>query len=602
MTYVFFDPDFEGPNNLRLSLTFALTLARLLNRTLVLPPPLPVLHWDWGARPSEPPLTSHSATDLLAVWDVDALRRVAPTLAYAEFVDRERDRLLRGAPTVLLDATLVAPRPAVRAALRRAVAWPSICAARPSGAAFLRRAEAVCGWGGADWQQAALEHRFSAPLSATSPHAQLRARAAAYAPVRRRLLGCTGALPPDGSGLYPRRPRHARLFDCATERMPRVVDALLTRRATAAGRDRLARCWPRTTAPGARRSPTRRCARSPRPQSPRYKRWPAGFVALHLRSVYTDPTAAATRSRPSDARGAAARLPRRRRRRRRVRCHRPPAGGRSRVGARRRNCAVGRRWRAPPSAPLASARAAHDNVSWARLSGPVEQMVAAAAAAFVGTRGSTFRGASRCSRGERDRGVAGRRRGARVGRRRGGDERGRRRARRRRPLPQHAEAGGRHAAAAPLRRGADAANGAARARRGERRAEAAAAVAHEPRRQPEAERGELGVRRERKGRGDILYSRTVRRRAGQNERVALRVAVSGRRASYAASARPLRSEPQEVGPDALLEPAGLSRAKVSNTHVWELFHNLPIRSRTPVHCGPRGRGNVTSPPGQNMNR
>ena len=38
MTYVFFDPDFEGPNNLRLSLTFALTLARLLNRTLVLPP------------------------------------------------------------------------------------------------------------------------------------------------------------------------------------------------------------------------------------------------------------------------------------------------------------------------------------------------------------------------------------------------------------------------------------------------------------------------------------------------------------------------------------------------------------------------------------
>ena len=54
MTYVFFDPDFEGPNNLRLSLTFALTLARLLNRTLVLPPPLPVLHWDWGARPSEP--------------------------------------------------------------------------------------------------------------------------------------------------------------------------------------------------------------------------------------------------------------------------------------------------------------------------------------------------------------------------------------------------------------------------------------------------------------------------------------------------------------------------------------------------------------------
>ena len=28
MTYVFFDPDFEGPNNLRLSLTFALTLAR----------------------------------------------------------------------------------------------------------------------------------------------------------------------------------------------------------------------------------------------------------------------------------------------------------------------------------------------------------------------------------------------------------------------------------------------------------------------------------------------------------------------------------------------------------------------------------------------
>ena len=47
MTYVFFDPDFEGPNNLRLSLTFALTLARLLNRTLVLPPPLPVLHWDW---------------------------------------------------------------------------------------------------------------------------------------------------------------------------------------------------------------------------------------------------------------------------------------------------------------------------------------------------------------------------------------------------------------------------------------------------------------------------------------------------------------------------------------------------------------------------
>ena len=25
MTYVFFDPDFEGPNNLRLSLTFALT-------------------------------------------------------------------------------------------------------------------------------------------------------------------------------------------------------------------------------------------------------------------------------------------------------------------------------------------------------------------------------------------------------------------------------------------------------------------------------------------------------------------------------------------------------------------------------------------------
>ena len=31
MTYVFFDPDFEGPNNLRLSLTFALTLARLLN-------------------------------------------------------------------------------------------------------------------------------------------------------------------------------------------------------------------------------------------------------------------------------------------------------------------------------------------------------------------------------------------------------------------------------------------------------------------------------------------------------------------------------------------------------------------------------------------
>ena len=53
MTYVFFDPDFEGPNNLRLSLTFALTLARLLNRTLVLPPPLPVLHWDWGARPSE---------------------------------------------------------------------------------------------------------------------------------------------------------------------------------------------------------------------------------------------------------------------------------------------------------------------------------------------------------------------------------------------------------------------------------------------------------------------------------------------------------------------------------------------------------------------
>ena len=43
MTYVFVDPDFEGPNNLRLSLTFALTLARLLNRTLVLPPPLPVL-------------------------------------------------------------------------------------------------------------------------------------------------------------------------------------------------------------------------------------------------------------------------------------------------------------------------------------------------------------------------------------------------------------------------------------------------------------------------------------------------------------------------------------------------------------------------------
>ena len=36
MTYVFVDPDFEGPNNLRLSLTFALTLARLLNRTLVL--------------------------------------------------------------------------------------------------------------------------------------------------------------------------------------------------------------------------------------------------------------------------------------------------------------------------------------------------------------------------------------------------------------------------------------------------------------------------------------------------------------------------------------------------------------------------------------
>ena len=32
MTYVFFDPDFEGPNNLRLSLTFAITLARLRRR------------------------------------------------------------------------------------------------------------------------------------------------------------------------------------------------------------------------------------------------------------------------------------------------------------------------------------------------------------------------------------------------------------------------------------------------------------------------------------------------------------------------------------------------------------------------------------------
>ena len=48
---------------------------------------------------------SRSATDLRAVWDVDALRRVAPTLAYAEFVERERDRLLRGAPPVLVDAT-----------------------------------------------------------------------------------------------------------------------------------------------------------------------------------------------------------------------------------------------------------------------------------------------------------------------------------------------------------------------------------------------------------------------------------------------------------------------------------------------------------------
>ena len=32
MTYVFFDPDFEGPNNLRLSLTFAITLTIAVSR------------------------------------------------------------------------------------------------------------------------------------------------------------------------------------------------------------------------------------------------------------------------------------------------------------------------------------------------------------------------------------------------------------------------------------------------------------------------------------------------------------------------------------------------------------------------------------------
>ena len=87
------------------------------------------------------------------------------------------------------------------------------------------------------------------------------------------------------------------------------------------------------------------------------------------------------------------------------------------------------------------------------------------------------------------------------------------------------------------------------------------------RRQPEAERGELGGKAGAEGRQEVTFyvnGQSVARASAP--RCRRRPSSSSappprRRVKTQRPARSLRPEPQEVGPDALLEPAGLSRAK-----------------------------------------
>ena len=339
------------------------------------------------------------------------------------------------------------------------------------------------------------------------------------APVRRRLLAKRSNYHPRHRASTPRRPRRASST---------MAGALLAAH----------------EAPGARRSPAPRGG-SPRPLAALRKRWPAGFVALHLRSVYTDSDGggralASLRTLVRSLRGClgaagAAGVY--------VATDLPPAAG----GARRRNCAVGRFGgeRRAEQCELGAARAASSSRWWRR-----------AAAAFVGTRGSTFSGGARAA--SRDAKSAGRRARARARMGRAPRPQSRSPARSTPPSDRHAEAGGRRCRCCAAAEKARCARTPRRAPSGGRRRRGARAA---PVSEVSSCGGAEGQRR--------TNARTVRRRAGQNERVALRVAVSRapcvirsiQRAHYARSLK-------ESAPMHSSSPRACREQKVSKYPRW----------------------------------
>lgn len=86
--YLTFEPDFGGFNNIRMGFEFAVLLAALMGRTLVLPPPLGWYLLDWGAYAE-----GSGTSRFEEFFDISDLNKVVPTLTTRAFIDKEAKNL-----------------------------------------------------------------------------------------------------------------------------------------------------------------------------------------------------------------------------------------------------------------------------------------------------------------------------------------------------------------------------------------------------------------------------------------------------------------------------------------------------------------------------
>merc|ERR1719506_966851 len=72
--YLTFDTDCGGLNNIRMEFEFAVALARVLGRTLVLPEKAPWYLIDWGNIQVGPRPQGQQTSDYGDFWDLDSIR------------------------------------------------------------------------------------------------------------------------------------------------------------------------------------------------------------------------------------------------------------------------------------------------------------------------------------------------------------------------------------------------------------------------------------------------------------------------------------------------------------------------------------------------